>query len=70
MHWLRMNVGVGCAGHMLHFYLDQLCINPPYNTEARGDEAKREGDRVTLWSTLAYMGAKFGIIGTPLGGAG
>lgn len=54
------------------FYLDQLCVDPPYNTKLpeNSPEADEEGKRVDRLNRLVYGGARYGIIGTPLGGAG
>lgn len=54
------------------FYIDQLCIFPPYNSKLtpNSPEAKAEGDRIDRLNRPAYDGARYGIIGTPLGGAG
>lgn len=52
------------------FYIDQLCIDPPYRVYENSQKRNDENSRIAMSNKAAYDGARYGIIGTPLGGAG
>ncbi|RDW65546.1 hypothetical protein BP5796_10238 [Coleophoma crateriformis] len=52
------------------FYIDELCIHPPYKVYNTPEQRQREDDRISSQNIAAYLGAELGVIGTASGGAG
>ena len=52
------------------FYIDQLCINPPYRIYADPRRIREEEQRISRLNASAYIGATNGILGVPPGGRG
>lgn len=52
------------------FYIDQLCISPPYTVYADPEQKQAENQRISKLNASAYVGATHGILGIPPGGRG
>lgn len=51
------------------FYIDQLHVNEPYNPNcATKREQNAQDVRIALADKKAYLGARYGVIATPVGG--
>jgi hypothetical protein len=52
------------------FYIDQLCISPPYIVYEDLKQKQEENQRISKLNASAYIGAAHGILGVPPGGRG
>jgi hypothetical protein len=52
------------------FYIDQLCISPPYIVYEDPERKQEENQRISKLNASAYIGAAHEILGVPTGGRG
>lgn len=52
------------------FYIDQLCVYPPYTVHTDPIKKQEENQQVSKLNAIAYVGATHGILGNPSGGRG
>lgn len=52
------------------FYIDQMCVSPPYTIYTEPQEILKENRRISQLNASAYIGAEHGILGLPPGGRG
>lgn len=52
------------------FYIDQLCVSPPYTIYQDPQKKQEENQRISKHNASAYIGAAHGILGLPPGGRG
>ncbi|OIW29075.1 hypothetical protein CONLIGDRAFT_645214 [Coniochaeta ligniaria NRRL 30616] len=52
------------------FYIDQLCVYPPYTVYDDPHQKQQENQRISKLNSAAYIGAAHGILGVPPGGRG